>query len=157
MWLQVFLTVGCQTVQAGLDGFEFLPGAEVARDVAWPGVAVPLGHVDVQVQTALLDLLSHHAEGGVGPQHGSLGEGDLALRANVYPRVVRVVPVAADAVHAETVAARNSDGVPQEVHAEGTTKVIWRCVVSHCGGHTERLRKWRENAGSKECRVESAC
>lgn len=123
--LQVLLAVGRQTVKAGLDGLQLLTHAEVAGDVARSGVDAVLGCVGVQVKAALLDLLGHHAESGVGPQHGPLGEGDFTLRTDVYPRVVSFVPVAADAVHAETVATRDRHGVPEKAEAQGAAEVIW--------------------------------
>lgn len=117
MRLQVLLAVRCQTVKTGLHSFQFLPGAEITGDVAWTRVDVALGRVEVQVQTALLDLLSHHAESSVGPQHRPLSERDLALRTNVDPCVVSLIPVATDAVHTETVATGDSHRVPQKALA----------------------------------------
>lgn len=123
--LQVLLAVGRQTVETGLDSLQFLTHAEVAGDVARPGVDAVLGRVGVQVQAALLDLLGHHAQSGVGPQHGPLGEGDFTLRTNVDPRVVGLIPVAADAVHAEAVAARDGHRVPEKAVAMGAAEVVW--------------------------------
>lgn len=111
--LQVLLAVGRQAVKAGLHSFQFLPGAEITGDISW-ACDVALGHVEVQVQTALLDLLGHHAESSVGPQHRPLGERDLALRTNVDPRVVCLIPIATDTVHTETVATGDSHRVPQK-------------------------------------------
>lgn len=146
--LRVLLAVGRQTVETGLHSLQFLPRAEVTGDVARPGVDVPLGGVEVEGQPALLDLLSHHAQGGVGPQHRPLGECDLALGANVNPCVVCLVPVATDAVHTETVATGDSHRVPQKVQAQGAVEVIWRSVISHCDGPKTQsdLRKQAENA-----------
>ena len=110
MGLQVLLTVGSQAVQTRLDSLELFPRAEVTGHVGWAGKAVSWGRVDL-VKACLLDLFSHLSQHGVGPQHRPLGEGDLALRADVDSRVVSLVPVATDAVHTEAVATRNSHGV----------------------------------------------
>lgn len=140
---QVLLAVRCQAVQAGLHSFEFLSRAEVTRDVAWPGVDVPLGRAQVDVQAALLDLLGHHAESGVGSQHGPLGERDLTLGTDVNTCVVSLVPVAADAVHAETVATGDGHRVSEEVRTQGAVEVIRRRVISHCGGVQTRSDPWK--------------
>lgn len=148
--LQVLLAVGRQAVEAGLDGLQLLTHAEVAGDVARPGVDAVLGRVGVQVQAALLDLLGHHAQRGVGPQHGPLGEGDFTLRTDVYPCVVSFVPVAADAVHAETVATRDSHGVPEKAQAQAAAEVVCRSAVGHCDGLQTRTERWES---ARECRV----
>lgn len=152
MRLQVFLAVRRQTVETRLDSFELLPRAEVTGDVAGACVDVPLGGVEVKGQPALLDLLGHHAQSGVGPQHGPLGECDLTLGADVNPCVVSLIPVAADAVHAEAVATGDGHGVLQQVQAYGAVEVVWGRLVSHCDELTTRSRPeetLREKARSR--------
>lgn len=124
MWSQVLLTIRCQTVQAGLDSFELLPRAEVTGNITWSSVGVSLRRREVEVQTALLDFLSHHAESGVGSQHRPLSERDLTLGTNVNPCIVSLIPVATDAVHAVTVATGDRHRVLQEVHAQRTAEVV---------------------------------
>lgn len=134
MWFQVLLAIGRQAVETGFHSLEFLPGAEVAGDVIMAGVNVALGRVEVEGQTALLDLLSHHAQSCIGPQHRPLGECDLTYGTNINSCVVSLVPVATDAVHTEAVATWDSHRVPQKVLTQGAGEVVWRSVISHCDG-----------------------
>lgn len=111
--LQVFLAVRGEAVEARLDSLEFFTSAVVASDVSVAGVASVAGGHQIEVQACLLDLLGNFGEGGVGSQHGSLGERDPTLRAYVDACVVSFVPVSANTVHAEAVAAWNRHRVPQ--------------------------------------------
>lgn len=146
--LQVLLAVGRQTVKTGLDSLQLLTHAEVTGNVARPGIHAVLGCVGVQVQAALLDLLGHHAQRGIGPQHGPLGEGNLTLRTNVYPCVVSFIPVAADAVHTETVATWDGHRVPEKAEAQGAAEVAWRRVIGHCDGLQTQADLWETE---REC------
>lgn len=129
--LQVFLTVRGQAVEAGLDSFELLSRAEVARHVSRSSNAPVAWRHQVEVQASLLDLLSHFGEGCIGSEHGSLGESDSALRTDVNPGVVSLIPVATNAVHTEAVATGDSHRVPQETCAQVAAEVIWRHGLSH--------------------------
>lgn len=128
---QVFLTVRGQAVEAGLDSFELLSRAEVTSHVCQSSKAPIAWRHQVEVQTCLLDLLSHFGEGCIGSEHGSLGESDSALRTDVNPSVVSLIPVATNAVHTEAVATGDSHWVPQETCAQVATEVIWGHGLSH--------------------------
>lgn len=129
--LQVFLTVRGQAVEAGLDGFEFLSRAEVTSHVRRSS-KTPIGwRHHVEVQASLLDLLSHFREGCIGSEHRSLCESDPALRTDVNPSVVSLIPVATNAVHTEAVATGDGHWVSQETRAQVAAEVIWGHRLSH--------------------------
>lgn len=111
--LQVFFAVRGETIEARLDSLKFFTSAEVARNITVSGEASIAGGHQVEVQACLLDLLGNFGEGSVWPQDGSLGERDPTLRAYVDACVVSFIPVSANTVHAEAVAAWNRHRVPQ--------------------------------------------
>lgn len=129
--LQVFLAVRGQAVEAGLDSFELLSRAEVTRHVCRSSKAPIAWRHQVEIQARLLDLLSHFGEGCVGSEHGPLGESDFALRTDVNPGVISLIPVATNAVHTEAVATGDGHGVPQETRTQVAAEVIWGHGLSH--------------------------
>ena len=124
MRLQVSLTVGGQTHQAGLQGVPFGFGADVTRNISW------LGSRPLRAAGELLHTCSHLRYDGVDVQLRSAAEllfahGTFTPDANV--------PVFRDAALAEVVPTWYSDWLSEHVQADGAQKVIFREETAGCG------------------------
>lgn len=108
----MFLTVGGQTHEAGLDGFVLLADADVTTYILWSCIVVVRG------RRRRWKGLAVALDGGVpGASYASWGGplvvGDPALWAQVRACVVSMVPVRLQANRAEDVATWDRHGIPE--------------------------------------------